>query len=52
MALTFLCPKHRDWVYFHPQEAISCIEDSQDKGELLIQNNKWQEAVAFVGCAF
>ena len=52
MALTFLCPTHREWVYFNPNEAITCIEDAQEKGELLIQDQKWQDAVAFLGCAF
>ncbi|MFT5924656.1 MAG: hypothetical protein ACI9LE_001655, partial [Paraglaciecola sp.] len=35
MALNFLCPVHRDWVYSHPQEALSNMEDTQNQGESL-----------------
>ena len=52
MALTFLCPVHRDWVYFHPQEALSQLEGTQQQGEVLMQQQDWQEAVTFLGCAF
>tara|TARA_R110002167_G_scaffold361999_1_gene580817 strand:+ start:13897 stop:14352 length:456 start_codon:yes stop_codon:yes gene_type:complete len=52
MALNFLCPVHRDWVYFHPQEALSYIENSQQQGETLLQQQNWHEAIAHLGCAF
>ena len=52
MALTFLCPVHRDWVYFHPQEALSYLEDTQYQGESLLQQQDWHEAIAYLGCAF
>lgn len=52
MTLNFLCPVHRDWVYFHPQEALSYLEDAQQQGEALIQRQDWQEAIKFLGCAF
>ena len=52
MALTFLCPVHRDWVYFHPQEALSYMEGSQNQGESLLQQQDWHEAIAYLGCAF
>lgn len=52
MALTFLCPVHRDWVYFHPQEALSYLESSQHQGESLLQQQNWHEAIAHLGCAY
>ena len=52
MALNFLCPVHRDWVYFHPQEALSYLENSQQQGETLLQQQNWHEAIAHLGCAF
>lgn len=52
MALTFLCSVHREWVYFHPQEALSYLEDAQQKGESYLQHNDWKEALPFLGCAF
>lgn len=52
MALTFLCPVHRDWVYFHPQESLSYLEDTQHQGESFLQEQDWHEATAYLGCAF
>ena len=52
MALTFLCPIHRDWVYFHPQDALAQLEETQQQGEARMQKQEWQEAIAFLGCAF
>ena len=52
MALTFLCPIHRDWVYFHPLDALSQLEETQQQGEVFMQKQEWQEAVTFLGCAF
>ena len=52
MALTFLCPIHRDWVYFHPQEALHNLEDTQCQGESLLQQRDWHEAIGYLGCAF
>jgi hypothetical protein len=52
MALNFLCPVHRDWVYFHPQEALSHLEGAQQQGEMLMQRQDWHEAIKFLGCAF
>lgn len=52
MALSFLCSVHRDWVHFHPQTALTYLEDSQNQGELLIQAKNWKDAISFLGCAF
>lgn len=52
MTLTFLCPTHRDWMYFHPQEALLYIDNNQHQGEWFMQQNNWEQASAFLGCAF
>ena len=52
MAINFLCPTHRNWVYFHPQEALSELEQTQQQGELLMKKQDWPEACTFLGCAF
>lgn len=52
MQLTFLCPVHRDWVYYHPDEAMDRIEKAQRQGEILMQQQRWDRAVPFLGCAF
>jgi hypothetical protein len=52
MALTFLCPVHRDWVYFHPKDALVQLEETQQQGEFFMQKQQWQEAMPFLGCAF
>jgi hypothetical protein len=52
MALTFLCPVHRDWVYFHPQDALAQLEGTQQQGEVFMHNQEWHEAMTFLGCAF
>lgn len=52
MVINFLCPTHRDWVYFHPQEALTYIEEAQQQGEALLNKQDWQEASAYLGCAF
>lgn len=50
--LRFLCPHHRDWVYFNSQEALASLEQMQLKGEFLIEHHKFQEALPFIGCAW
>jgi hypothetical protein len=52
MALTFLCPVHRDWVYFHPKDALVQLEETQQQGGFFMQKQQWQEAMPFLGCAF
>ena len=52
MSLQFLCPNHRDWVYFHSEEALQYIENAQQKGELMYRQGKWREAIPFLGCAY
>ena len=52
MQLTFLCSLHREWVYFHSQAALSYLDDAQKKGEAFMEEDDWQEALPFLGCAF
>jgi len=50
--MTFLCPTHKDWLYFHSEQGIDFIEDAHRKGEYLVQQESWKKAVPFLGCAF
>lgn len=50
--LSFLCSRHRDWVYFNSQEALENLDQTQFKGEILMENFKWLEAVPHFGCAW
>ena len=52
MQLTFLCSTHREWVFFHSQTALSQLDKMQEKGETFIEMDNWQDALAFIGCAF
>lgn len=47
----FLCARHRDWVYFNAAEAICYMEEAWQKGDLLIAQFYWKEAIPFIGCA-
>lgn len=49
--MTFLCPVHRDWVHFHPQEALLYSQEAQQQGELLAADKAHREAIPFLGCA-
>ena len=50
--ITFLCPHHRDWVYFNSQDALDTLDQIQIKGEILIDHQKWAEALPFIGSAW
>ena len=52
MQLSFLCPVHREWVYFHSQTALFYLEGAREKGEAFMEKNDWQEALPFLGRAF
>lgn len=47
----YLCPVHRKWVSMHPLEALSQIEKAKKQGEFLRQEQLWDEALPFLGCA-
>ena len=52
MHVSFLCPEHRDWVYFNQNEALSWVESAHYQGEVCIEHNQWQQAMNQLGCAF
>lgn len=47
----FLCPVHRKWVYQFPLETIEQIETAKAQGESLRQQQRWEEALPYLGCA-
>lgn len=47
----FLCPTHRKWVYLYPAEALEHIENAKAQGEELRQQQEWEEALPYLGCA-
>lgn len=52
MQLTFLCSCHREWVFIHPQESISKLQEAQFYGEQFMAEHNWQEAISCLGSAF
>ena len=52
MRLVFLCPIHRDWIYFHPEEALNYLENVHNKGHILLVGHCWREAIPYLGSAF
>lgn len=50
--LQFLCPHHRDWVYFNSQEATQYLAQIQMKGEFLLQHHQYSKALPFLGSAW
>ena len=52
MPLNFLCPVHREWVYFHPEDALFYLENAQQHGEDMIAQQRWEDAISLLGCAF
>lgn len=51
-SLKFLCPHHRDWVYFNSQEARQYLQQMQQKAEILLDKQQYQAALPYVGCAW
>jgi hypothetical protein len=52
MQPTFLCNKHANWVYQHPDIALQYIATNELKGELLAASGMYKQAISFYGCAF
>ena len=50
--LRFLCPHHRDWVYFNSQQALEELDQIQLKGEILLEHQKWSKALPQLGSAW
>lgn len=47
----FLCPVHRKWVSMYPLEALEHIDVAKCKGDQLRQQQRWSEALPFLGSA-
>jgi len=52
MQLTYLCPKHIDWVYNNPREAQLFLQRDETQGSLLFSQSAYAEAIPYLGCAF
>ena len=52
MKLTFLCVNHREWLSSRPDQAIHWCANSCETGRYLCQQQRLEEALPYVGCAF
>lgn len=52
MKLRFLCANHREWLYSQPEQAVHSCANSFETGWHLCQQEKWQDALPQMGCAF
>lgn len=52
MKVNFLCPKHSEWVYSHPEEAVHFLARDEYQGSMLFVDGQIREAIAYLGCAF
>lgn len=51
MLTKFLCPTHRQWVYLYPLEALAQIQAAKTQGEALRVQQRWSEALPYIGSA-
>lgn len=52
MQLNYLCPKHADWVYNNPQQAVHFLIRNDMQGSLLYHSGQYSDAIPYLGCAF
>ena len=52
MLITYLCPKHADWVYNNPEQALHVMARDELQGTMLMQSGQFSEAIPYLGCAF
>lgn len=52
MQISYLCAKHNDWVYGHPQEALHFLARDEWQGTTLFCDGQFRECIAYLGCAF
>lgn len=52
MKLRFLCANHRQWLISHPDQALHSYANSFETGSMLLQQDLWQEAFPYLGCAY
>ncbi len=51
MQIRYLCPKHENWVYDNPKEAIHFMARDELQGSLLLDQGQISEAIPYLGCA-
>ena len=52
MLINYLCPKHADWVYSNPEQALHVMARDEMQGTMLMQSGQLSEAIPYLGCAF
>jgi len=52
MTISFLCPKHREWIYSHPDHALYFLAKDEQQGKLLFVDGQLRESIPYLGCAF
>ena len=52
MQLSYLCPKHADWIYNNPKQAIHFLARDEIQGVMLFYEGHYTEAIPYLGCAF
>ena len=52
MQINYLCPKHADWVYNNPEQALHVMARDEMQGTMLMQSGQFSEAIPYLGCAF
>lgn len=52
MQIKFLCEKHADWVYSHPEHALHVMARDEMQGSLMMHSGQYNNAVPYLGCAY
>ena len=52
MQINYLCPKHADWVYNNPEQALHVMARDELQGTMLLQSGQFSDAIPYLGCAF
>ena len=52
MLINYLCPKHADWVYSNPEQALHVMARDEMQGTMLMQGGQLSDAIPYLGCAF
>ncbi len=52
MQTTYLCAKHAEWVYTHPNEAAYFLSRDEKQGACLFNTGRYSDSIPYLGCAF
>ncbi len=52
MPISYLCPKHADWVYNNPEQALHVMARDEMQGTMLLHSGQFSDAIPYLGCAF